>query len=348
MPAERAQKIVVFGAGSIGVYIGAALRRAGLPAVLFGRARLAEEINRYGLTISDQSGRVYRLDARDAGYATDPESLRGAELAFVTVKSADTRAAGETLRPLLAPNAVVVSFQNGVRNGDALREAFAGSAVRVLDGMVPYNVLHKGEGRFHCGTSGYLMIAASADDASAQALAALDAAGLEAKSAPNLKAVLWGKLLLNLNNPINALAGVPLRTELGDRRYRRILAAVIREAIGVLKATQTPIARAGRMIPTLAPAILDLPDWLFFRVAAPMVKIDPEARSSMWEDLSRGRKTEIDFLNGEIIALAREHGLAAPLNGAIVELIRQAEAAGAGSPQLGPAELARALGIAAS
>lgn len=345
MPAERAKKIAVFGAGSIGIYIGAALRRAGLPAVLFGRARLAEEIQRYGLSITDHAGAAFRLDAADVGYSSNPEALQGADLVFVSVKSADTRAAGETLRPLITPDAIVVSLQNGVRNGDVLREAFSGTAARVLDGMVPYNVLHKGEGRFHCGTSGYLMIAQSADDASARVLDILKSANLDAKSAADLKAVLWGKLLLNLNNPINALAGVPLRTELGDRRYRRILAAVIREAIDVLKTAQIPIARAGRMIPTLAPTILGLPDWLFFRVAASMVRIDPEARSSMWEDLSRGRKTEIDYINGEIVALAGARGLRAPLNGAIADLIHRAEATGGGSPGLNPVDLAQAIGF---
>jgi len=90
--------------------------------------------------------------------------------------------------------------------------------------------------------------------------------------------------------------------------------------------------------------VLALPDWLFFRVAAAMLRIDPEARSSMWEDLERGRTTEVDFINGEVVRLAREVGVEAPYNARAVDLVREAEARGAGSPGLDADALERALG----
>ncbi len=88
------------------------------------------------------------------------------------------------------------------------------------------------------------------------------------------------------------------------------------------------------MIPRLAPHALSLPNWLFLRVAAAMVKIDPEARSSMWEDLERRRSTEIEYLNGEIIRLGEKHGVPTPVNRKIRELVRAAEGAQKGSPRL--------------
>jgi 2-dehydropantoate 2-reductase len=69
------------------------------------------------------------------------------------------------------------------------------------------------------------------------------------------------------------------------------------------------------------------------------LKIDPQARSSMWEDLQRGRRTEIDYLQGVITAIADRHGLQAPLSRRVVELVRQAEAAGPGSPGLTPEQI---------
>ena len=119
--------------------------------------------------------------------------------------------------------------------------------------------------------------------------------------------VLWGKLMLNLNNALNALSGVPLATQLADRRWRLILARQIAEALGVLKAAGIKPARIEGVPPGMIPRILRLPDWLFRRVARRMLAIDPEARSSMWEDLHRHRPTEIGYLQGAILALAQKH-----------------------------------------
>jgi 2-dehydropantoate 2-reductase len=69
-----------------------------------------------------------------------------------------------------------------------------------------------------------------------------------------------------------------------------------------------------------------LPDALFTRVAATMLRIDPQARSSMWEDLQAGRRTEVDYLNGAVVKLAQSLGLNAPANARMVTLMRAAEA----------------------
>ncbi len=97
------------------------------------------------------------------------------------------------------------------------------------------------------------------------------------------------------------------------------------------------------MIPRVAPFALRLPDALFFRVASAMVKIDPHARSSMLDDLDHGRATEIDHLNGEILRLAAAHGLRAPANQAIFDLVKRAEATKAGSPRLSSRALLDAI-----
>src|SRR4029077_11598179 len=79
------------------------------------------------------------------------------------------------------------------------------------------------------------------------------------------------------------------------------------------------------------PPLLRLPDAIFEALLGRTMKIDPEARSSMWEDLQRGRRTEIDYLQGVITEIADRRGLQAPLSRRIVALIRSAEAAGKGS-----------------
>jgi 2-dehydropantoate 2-reductase len=91
--------------------------------------------------------------------------------------------------------------------------------------------------------------------------------------------------------------------------------------------------------PGLAPHLLRMPDMLFELILGRTMKIDREARSSMWEDLQRGRRTEIDYLQGVIVRLAERHGLRAPLSRRVVTLIKRAEAAGKRSPGLTPEQI---------
>ncbi len=195
----------------------------------------------------------------------------------------------------------------------------------MLAGSVAFNVAHTGEGRFHQGTDGDLVVQDHpALDAFAPAFAQAE---LVLARDADLRGVQAAKLLLNLNNAINALSGLPLKTELSQRAYRRCFALAQREALVAYKAAGIdPPGRRAR--PRLLPALLGLPDPLFTRAAARMLAMDPHARSSTWEDLEAGRMTEVDYLNGEIAALASAHGLAAPANRRLTELVHAAEDGG--------------------
>lgn len=314
-------KIAILGAGSIGCYLGGALTAAGVDVVLIGRARMAENIVKHGLHLSDLQGRAISLTPSQVNYAEDPAALAGADLILVTVKSADTAEAAQIIASHATSTALVISFQNGIGNADVLRAGVKGNAV--LGGMVPFNVVQMPEGRFHRGTEGELMLEAS--PTLARRKAAFSAAGLPLLEQSDFVGVQWGKLLLNLNNPINALSGVPLKTELSQRAYRRCLANLIEEATTVLQAANIRPAKIAKIGPGMLPTLLRLPDFLFSRIAKTMLRIDPEARSSMWEDLQAGRRTEVDYINGAVVQLAQQHRCDAPMNRRIVELIRQAE-----------------------
>jgi 2-dehydropantoate 2-reductase len=111
------------------------------------------------------------------------------------------------------------------------------------------------------------------------------------------------------------------------------------EALAVLKAGGIRPARMEGVPPAAIPRILRLPNWLFRLVARRMLAIDPQARSSMWEDLQRRRATEIDYLQGAIVKLGQKSGMRMPLTERIIALVKQAEAAGAGSPGLSPDQI---------
>lgn len=322
-----AGKIVIAGAGSIGCFIGGLLALGGAEVVLLARPRIAAELAADGLTLTSFEGWSERLEPGRIKVETDPaEALRNAELVLVTVKSGATAEMAGLIAAHAPAQAEVISLQNGLGNADLLRAALP--ARKVHAGMVSFNVLHQCEGRFHRGTSGPLVIAAGAPP--------LIAPHLDILAHHDMAAVLAGKLVYNLNNALNALSGLTLREQLGDRRWRRILAAAQDEALAVLRAEGITPWSLGGIPVTRFPRLLRLPDFLFRIVAKRGVRIDAAARSSMWEDLQRGRPTEIDELQGAVIARAAALGLKAPVNRAIADAIKAAERAAQGSPRLDP------------
>jgi 2-dehydropantoate 2-reductase len=114
----------------------------------------------------------------------------------------------------------------------------------------------------------------------------------------------------------------------------------MREGLDLLKRAEIEPATVGPISPTVLPRIVDSPDWIFNKVFISRWKIDAKARSSMADDLAAGRKTEIDYLNGELVRLAERLQRAAPVNQAIVELVHKAEA---GADLLSPVALRKAV-----
>jgi len=325
--------IGIAGAGSIGCFVGGMLAAGGRDVALLARPRMIDEIETNGLRPTSFEGFDRTIAANRFALSENPSVFSDAAVVLVTVKSADTAEMADIIAANAPPDVVVVSLQNGVGNTAVLRNRLRGR--RVLGGMVPFNVIALGKGRFHRATSGDIVV----EQDEARTAEKLSVPGLKMRPTDNIDGVQWGKLLLNLNNALNALADLPLRRQLGQRSWRRLFADQIAEGLvairaeGIRPVSPTPIP-AGWM-----PSLLRLPDPIFDVLLGRTMKIDPEARSSMWEDLQRGRRTEVDYLQGVITDIAERRGLAAPLSRRIVELIRQAERAAKGSPGLTPEQI---------
>ena len=330
-------QIVVAGAGSVGCFVGGLLARGAHRVTLLLRERMHDELSRQGLMLTDFTGMDEELSPDSFGLQTDPACLAQADIILVTVKSRDTDEMGQLIREHGRKDAVVISLQNGVGNAGVLKRSLPGWDVRA--GMVPFNVVNMGGGRFHRGTSGDIYI----EKGPGRLAWHLSVNDLTFHERSKMTEVQWGKLLVNLNNAINALAGIPLREQLRSMAWRRIVADQMAEALKVVEAAGIDVVppMSTRMPMRWLPKILRLPSPLFNRVARSMLTIDPKARSSMWEDLEQGRTTEIAELQGMIVALAEQEGLEAPLNARVAELIRDAELRGAGSPKLSPRAVRR-------
>lgn len=309
--------LLVMGAGSVGCYIGGLLQVAGAPTIFVGRPRMLDALRQNGLRLTDLDGNDRRIAASELWlYEQLPSDIRPA-LVLLCVKSGATAEAARQLGTHLPAGTPVLSLQNGVGNVEtAMREA---PALSLLAGMVPFNVAELAPGHLHRGTAGCL---AMQRDPSLNAwLPLFRHAGLSPQVHDDLRPVQWGKLLLNLNNPVNALSGLPLRAELLQRKHRREFAAMIEEALSILNAAGI---RPSPMTPLpwrLFVGALRLPTPLFRLIAARMLRLDARARSSMADDLALGRPTEIDALCGEIVRLAARMNLTAPINARMMERV---------------------------
>jgi 2-dehydropantoate 2-reductase len=316
--------ICVYGAGSVGCYIGGRLLAAGARAHLIARDSVVRMLSSHGLQLSDYRGVQLRVEPQRVSVGTDPEVAREAALVLVTVKSAATAQAARELAKVLRPGTIVLSLQNGLHNARVLGQALPGC--RVLAGMVQFNVVQGEKGVFHQGSEGTLE--AERIFGMEPYVSLFARAGVPLKLHDNLEPVQWAKLLLNLNNPINALSDLPLRDELGQRSFRRCLGLAQAEAVTMLVQANKPVARLTPLPPAWIPRLLGVPDVLFEVLGRRTLAIDPLARSSMWEDLERGRRTEVEYLNGEVVALAQALDRQAPVNARLITLIREAETGG--------------------
>ena len=307
-------KIGIIGAGAIGCFVGAHLLNSEASVYFVGRERLGKKIKKTGIKITLLDGQSFFHAPEKIQWLTNHSELPLLDLIIITTKSQDTKAAIFDLKPYLKSETKILSLQNGISNTQILNSFFTQN--KVISVMVPYNVIElNNEAHFKQSTSGHIYLGEQVEMLK----------GIKTEVIPDMINLQWGKLVKNLNNALNALSNKPLKEQLRNSDERRFLALVISEALSVLKNNSIK-AKNNTSVPlSLIPYLLGLPNFLFNIVSRKELKIDPTARLSMWQDLELKRKTEIDYLNGEILNLARKSGGEAPYNEKIVSLIRLAE-----------------------
>ena len=328
----RQPNIAIFGAGSIGCYLGGRLLEGGASVRFLGRPRYAKMLADQGLTLSEYDREDVHFQQID--FVTETAAINACDVIALCVKSQDTAEAAGAIRRH-APHAWVISFQNGISNLETLRQVLP--EARISGAVVPFNVTVPQPGRFHRGTDGDLIIGPTAPDVVTQALTA---ARVGLRVSPDIDGYLWAKLLVNLNNALNTLSGGPLRDGLLQRDYRRVLIAMIEEGLNVAAAESVTVATFNGRHPRGLIKLMRKPDWLYTFMMDRIAKIDRTARSSMLDDLTLGRPSELDYLQGEIVRRAQAHGLDVPVNRAVMDATQTAFSQKK-TPRLSGAEMAR-------
>lgn len=314
-------KIGILGAGSIGCFLGGILASQNVEAIFIGRENLKNTLNKYGLTLTHYQRDGVNLSANKLAIQASPKYLEGCEVIFVCTKSQDTAQAARQIKTFASPTAHIVSCQNGINNVPSLKEILGETFTQISGAIIPFNVTPTSPGHYHCGTGGALHVEHALP---ADITAAFQAAGQAIKYGGNFTGDQWAKLLVNLNNALNTLAGGTLQEGLLQRPYRQALSQIVHEGLVVAKANNITLGTFNGRSPTALIKTLALPNCLYRLVMQAIVKIDAKARSSMLDDLETGRPSEINFLQGEIVNQAEKAGMQAPKNSAVLLAVKAA------------------------
>jgi 2-dehydropantoate 2-reductase len=304
------QHTVVVGAGAVGSFYGAMLARAGHRVTLVGRAAHVQAIERDGLQLH-MAGRV---EAVRLGASTDIAAVRGADLVLFCVKSTDTEAAAAQIAQHLAAGAIVLSLQNGVDNPPAIARQVAGTVVPTVVYVAtampePGVVEHFGRGDLVIGPLN------AADAVTAHRLQAVvdffASAQVSVRISPDVMVELWSKLMVNCaHNAISGLAQLPYGKMVELPAIREVMRATVREVVAVARAegVNLPLQASLDAMERIAPAM-------------------PGQLSSTAQDMARGKRSEIDHLNGYVARRGAELGIATPVNQTLHALVKLVESA---------------------
>lgn len=297
---QQPLRVAVMGAGAIGCYYGGLLARAGHDVVLIGRAQHVQAIERDGLVL-EMGGQDLQIPLRAS---TETAALGNAQLVLFCVKANDTESAGVEMRTHLAPGALVLCLQNGVDNAERLRMVLPDHEVAAVVVYVATEMVGPGRVRHH--GRGDLLVQRS--EACTALAPVLTAAGIPVELSGNARGALWLKLICNC--AYNAIGAIAMRPN-GENVQREGIAQVIHDVVEECLA----VARAeGVEVPGDVHAVVR-------RIAETM----PGQYSSTAQDLMRGRRSEIDHLNGLVVRRGQALGVPTPANRVLWALVRLLE-----------------------
>ena len=313
MLGSTAMEIFVLGAGAIGSLYGAKLA-AGNDVTLVGRADHVRAINEHGLRVDGIESETVRLPA-----VTRIERIGTDALILLTTKIPASVDALQPLAALVRDDTTIVALQNGLNSDEIARTAVHQRGV-VLRGITQFGAIFERPGAIRYMVKGYTLL--EKHERSERIAAVLNAAGLDCRITGDIKTEVWRKLIFNcVVNPVTTIVGCKVGG-IVNPRLDSLKQSIIDECLAVARAEG--VAVKGNLLSEVN-----------------SVYAGSQNIVSMRQDLSRSRVTEIDYLNGAIVALGARHGLECPVNDGLTRIIKALERSSndnRGGPRLPPQE----------
>jgi 2-dehydropantoate 2-reductase len=298
-------RIAVVGAGGTGGYFGGLLARAGEDVTFIARGANLEALRARGLTVESRLAGTFTVPVRATD---DPREVDPVDLILFCVKTYDTDLAAQSVRPLIRPETMLLSFQNGIDNEGRIARAAGhssriGAAAYVVSAIKAPGVVAQtaGPGKIVLGE-----LSGGANARTERLRDVLREAGIAADLHPDIRVVLWQKFLfICAFSGVTAITRLPIGTVLADPLTHTLFRGTSEEVEAV--------GRAGGV---------DLPADCVEQAMIQATAVEPWGRGSLYGDLASGRRLELESLNGEVVRRGREHGIETPLNFAIYAALR--------------------------
>jgi len=299
--------ISVFGAGSIGSLFAGRIAYSGFDIAVVGRNPHITEIRRKGLRIIENQQEIISRFPAETNF--HPEVIEP-DAVFITTKAYDNTTVARTMAGKLAEKTPIFILQNGMGNEEVFKRNFPKNPIFRAITTEAAELIHPGVVKHvSFGKTSFDVITGQENGYGTKIRSTMRKSGFNAKKASNIQLTMWQKLLTNSAIcPLAALLYAPNGQILQKQSTRQIFDAILEE--GLVVATQ------------------NLPDEDFSMTrdyTLNVIEKTKNNRCSMLQDIERGRRTEIDYLNGFIVRESRRLGLKAPVNAAIADLVRHIE-----------------------
>ena len=314
-------KYAVIGLGAIGSIIGGLLAKSGEKIILIGKKNQVEEIRKKGIKIN---GINNSISIDNVTVSTDLSLISNSDIIIICVKSQDTQNLAEELKKFIKKSTLIISLQNGIRNSKILKQ-ITGNAV--LSGIILFNALYIKPGEVTLTLKGGLILETNSlyNIQVENLIKILNKFKIESILETDIEGFLWSKLVVNLQNAVTALTGQTIKESIVNKDSRAIIIASMKEGLDILKKLKIPYKTLPDIDPKITIRRLTILNSVLLKFGSRILKLDETARSSMWQSIYRKRPTEIGYINGEIVDLAKKNDLKAPINTKLVELVKDVE-----------------------
>ena len=285
-------KIIILGAGGIGSLAGALLSRNN-DVLLIGRKAHVDEINKNGLRISGSIAKNFKVEA-----SAEVKEIENNSLIVLSTKATNSKEAVNNIKDKIKKNSIILCLQNGLGSEDIVKNIVG---CKVLRGVTTAGTTFLEPGKIICSNIGNIYLEKS--DVSEKISGIFNKSNLPAEIDENIKDRIWKKLIANcVMNPLTAL----FKIKNGDlSKMPNLIRSIVHELVLVAN-------KEG----------LHYNETETFNNVLSIIKASAENKSSMLQDILKGRKTEIDFLNGKAVKLAEKYKIDAPINKTLVNMIK--------------------------